>query len=92
MSALSILARIVQGQTIRHFDTVRMSKDGRRIDVSLSVSPIKDSNGEIVGVSKIARDITDRKRAEAAFSRRISGRMIFLRSWATNCEIHWPVS
>jgi PAS domain S-box-containing protein len=61
-----ILARIVQGQTIRHFDTVRMSKDERRIDVSLSVSPIKDVNGKIIGVSKIARDITDRKRAEAA--------------------------
>ena len=51
---------------MRHYDTVRMHKDGRRVDVSLSVSVIRDESGEIVGCSKISRDIGDRKRAEQA--------------------------
>jgi len=61
-----ILARIAQGERFEHFETVRMQKDGRRIDVSASISPIKDSRGDIVGAANIARDITERKRAEAA--------------------------
>ncbi len=59
-----ILARIRNGERIDHFETVRMRKDGSRIDVSLSISPIKDESGVIVGASKIARDITVQKRAE----------------------------
>ena len=59
-----ILARLARGERIEHFETVRMSKDGRQVDVSLTVSPIRDASGEIIGASKIARDITDRKRAE----------------------------
>ena len=47
-----------------HFETKRRTKDGRIIDVSLSVSPIRDAEGQIVGASKVARDITERKRAE----------------------------
>jgi PAS domain S-box-containing protein len=61
-----ILARIKQGEHIEHYETVRMRKDGKLINVSLSISPIKDAAGKIIGVSKIARDITQRKRAEEA--------------------------
>ena len=61
-----ILARIARGERIEHFETERVSKDGRRLDISLTVSPIRDVSGEIIGVSKIARDITDRKHAEEA--------------------------
>jgi PAS domain S-box-containing protein len=59
-----ILARIRRGERIEHYDTVRRRKDGSLVDISLSISPIKDLNGNIIGASKIARDITDRKRAE----------------------------
>ena len=61
---LDILARIKRGESVDHFETVRVRKDGTRIDVSLSVSPIRDSKGVIVGAAKIARDITERKRAQ----------------------------
>jgi len=63
---LEILARIRCGERVQHFDTVRVTKDGRRIDISLTVSPVCDGKGCVVGASKIARDITDRKRTEAA--------------------------
>ena len=59
-----ILAQIRAGQRIEHFETVRVRKDGRLINVSLTVSPIKNSAGQVIGASKIARDITERKRAE----------------------------
>jgi len=59
-----ILDRIRRGQRIEHFETVRRRKDGSLIDVSLTISPIKDEDGEVIGASKIARDITERKRAE----------------------------
>jgi len=59
-----ILARIRRGERIDHYDTVRRRKDGSPIDISLTVSPIKDADGKIVGASKIARDITERKNAE----------------------------
>lgn len=59
-----ILARLRAGERIEHYETVRMTKDGRRLDVSLTISPIKDSTGKITGASKIVRDITERKRAE----------------------------
>jgi PAS domain S-box-containing protein len=60
-----ILARIRRGERIEHYETVRRRKDGSAVDISLSVSPIKNAAGEIVGASKIARDITERKQAEA---------------------------
>jgi len=60
----SILSRIRAGERIEHYETVRQRKDGTLIDISLSVSPLKDSMGTIVGASKIARDITARKRAQ----------------------------
>jgi PAS domain S-box-containing protein len=61
-----ILNRIRHGERVDHFETVRRCKDGRDINVSLTISPVRDSAGQIVGVSKVARDITDQKRAEAA--------------------------
>lgn len=60
-----ILASIRRGESILHFETERLCKDGRRIDVSLTVSPIRDTDGRIIGASKITRDITDKKRADA---------------------------
>jgi PAS domain S-box-containing protein len=60
-----ILARIRRGERIDHYETVRRRKDGSLVDISLTVSPIKDATGKIVGASKIARDISDRKKAEA---------------------------
>jgi PAS domain S-box-containing protein len=59
-----ILEHIRQGERVDHFDTVRRRKDGSLIDISLTVSPLKDADGRIVGASKIARDITERKRAQ----------------------------
>jgi PAS domain S-box-containing protein len=64
----SILARIRAGERIEHYDTVRQRKDGQRRHISLTISPIIDLSGQVIGASKIARDITDRKRAEAAQS------------------------
>ena len=61
-----ILARLRRGERIEHFETVRVAKDGHRIEVDLTVSPIKDEEGDVVGASKIARDITRRKEAERA--------------------------
>ena len=57
---------MLSGQRVEHLETVRVAKDGRRIDVSVTVSPVKDQDGQIVGASKIVHDITDRKRAEKA--------------------------
>ena len=61
-----ILARIRAGESVQHFETVRIRKDRQRIEVSVTISPIRDSSGAIVGASKIARDITERKRADEA--------------------------
>jgi two-component sensor histidine kinase len=58
------LTRIRRGERIDHFETVRQRKDGGLVIVSLTVSPVKDASGEIVGASKIARDITEQKRSQ----------------------------
>jgi PAS domain S-box-containing protein len=63
-----ILARVRSGERVEPFETVRMRKDGRPVDVSLTVSPIRDRNGRIIGASKILRDITERRRYEAALA------------------------
>ncbi len=60
----AILDRLCRGETVKHFDTVRKRKDGALIDVSVTISPIRDASGRIVGASKIARDITSRKKIE----------------------------
>jgi PAS domain S-box-containing protein len=60
----AILSQIQRGKHVKHYETIRQRKDGQPIYVSLTVSPVKDSEGRIIGASKIARDITERKRAE----------------------------
>jgi len=60
-----IIGRLKKSQRIDHFETIRRSKDGRAIPVSLTISPIKDASGSIVGASKVARDITYQKKAQA---------------------------
>ncbi len=60
-----ILERIRRGEKVDHYETVRRPKDGSEIDISLTVSPIRDKSGKVIGASKIARDVTERKRAEA---------------------------
>ena len=64
-----LLAHIRQGQALRHFETVRQAKDGRLIPISLTVSPILDDSGRVIGASKIARDITERSEAAQATHR-----------------------
>jgi PAS domain S-box-containing protein len=59
-----VLARIRRGEKLDHFETVRRAKDGRAVHISLTVSPVRDANGRIIGASKVARDITERKHAE----------------------------
>jgi PAS domain S-box-containing protein len=59
-----ILERIRRGERIDHYETIRRRKDGSLVDISLAVSPIKDSEGRVIGASKIARDITERRRAQ----------------------------
>ncbi|HKV79257.1 MAG TPA: PAS domain S-box protein [Candidatus Sulfotelmatobacter sp.] len=61
-----ILARLRRGERIDHFQTIRMRKDGTFIDVSLTISPVRDSAGRVIGASKVARDITAQKRVEQA--------------------------
>lgn len=62
----NILDRLKRGERVDHFETIRVRKDGSKLNISLTISPVKDSWGIIIGASKIARDITDRKRTEAA--------------------------
>ena len=59
-----VLARLRRGESIDHFETIRVAKDGRLLNISLTVSPLKDSTGRVIGASKIARDITERRRVE----------------------------
>jgi PAS domain S-box-containing protein len=60
----TILARVKSGEHITHYESTRITKDGRRLDVSISISPIRDASGTIIGASAIARDVTEQKRAE----------------------------
>jgi PAS domain S-box-containing protein len=62
----TILRRLRAGERIEHFETERLSKHGQRLQVSVTISPVRDSKGRIIGASKISRDIRDRKRAEQA--------------------------
>src|SRR6202166_1593647 len=62
----TIVEQLTRGERIDHFETVRMRKDGSLLDVSLTISPMKDASGRVVGASKLARDITERKLAEEA--------------------------
>lgn len=59
-----ILARLKKGERVEHFETIRLNKNGGLLDISLTISPIRDTNGNIIGLSKIARDITEKKQEE----------------------------
>ncbi len=61
-----ILSKVRRGERIEHYETVRVSKSGKRLDVSLSIFPVKDASGRVIGAAKIARDITHRRQTEAA--------------------------
>ena len=63
---LDILSRIARNERIEHLETIRVRKDGTRLNISLTISPITDASGKVFGASKIARDITERKQAEEA--------------------------
>jgi PAS domain S-box-containing protein len=65
----TILARLRAGERIEHYETVRMRKDGELVDISLTVSPIMSAEGRVIGASKIARDVTERRRAQQALQR-----------------------
>jgi PAS domain S-box-containing protein len=68
-----IMEKIKRGEYIEHFETERVRKDGSRMQMSLTISPVRNAEGEIIGASKIARDITERKRAERALRRSEAG-------------------
>jgi PAS domain S-box-containing protein len=74
-----ILRRIRGGERVEHFETVRRRKDGTRVDISLTISPVRDGAGSIVGASKIARDVTERKRSEATLARRMAEQVALYR-------------
>jgi PAS domain S-box-containing protein len=78
-----VIARVRSGQAVDHFETVRKRKDGALIDVSLTISPVRDATGTIVGASKIARDITERLRARA-LEERNRRQVAFLSRLTTN--------
>jgi len=65
----AILQRLRRGEQIDHYETIRVAKDGRRMNISLTVSPIRDASGKIIGASKVARDITQQKRAQDEIAR-----------------------
>src|SRR5216683_1851728 len=67
-----VLARIRRGERVEHFETVRRAKSGRLLNVSLTVSPVRDAKGRVVGASKVARDITDRVQDEKERERLLS--------------------
>jgi PAS domain S-box-containing protein len=64
-----IIARLKSGERVDHFETIRRKKDGTLLDISLTISPVRDGDGRIVGASKIARDITERQRIQAEIRR-----------------------
>ena len=59
-----ILAKLKRGEHVDHYETVRMAKNGRRVDISLTVSPLRDKSGTVIGASKVGRDVSERKQAE----------------------------
>jgi PAS domain S-box-containing protein len=83
----AILARLRAGERIEHYETIRVRKDGSLVDISLTVSPIRGPKGQIIGASKIARDISERKRAEQALRQREEELTDFLENSAVG--LHW---
>lgn len=87
---VEIMAHIRHGERVRHFETVRVTKEGRRIPLSLTISPIRDERGRIIGASKVARDIRDQKAVEAAL--RESNRQMDLVLAAVGHELRNPLA
>lgn len=81
-----IMSRIRRGEMLRHFETVRQTQSGRLIHVSVTASPIKDGQGTIIGVSKVARDITHRIRTEGRFRRLVDSNVQGVAFWNTQGE------
>jgi PAS domain S-box-containing protein len=84
---VKIVERLRRGERVDHFETVRLRKDGTLLDLSLTISPVKDAAGRVVGASKVARDITERKQVEQALAERarlldLSNDAIFVRDAA----------
>lgn len=74
-----ILASLRRGERIDHFETIRRRKDGARLEISVTISPVKDAQGRVIGASKVARDITERKRlANLSQEAELSGRLLQL--------------
>jgi PAS domain S-box-containing protein len=66
---IDVLAQVGRGEKIEHFETVRQAKDGRKVDVSITVSPVRNPQGKIIGAAKVARDISQRKLTDDARDR-----------------------
>ena len=81
-----IIERLRRGERIEHYETVRLRKNGTRFNVSLTVSPIRDASGKIIGASKIARDITETKRIQEELERRVDERTASLRETTEQLE------
>jgi PAS domain S-box-containing protein len=81
----AIRERLRRSQRLQHFETVRMRKDGQRIDVSLSISPLQDAHGQVIGAAVIARDITARKQVEAQLKASLQEKEVLLK------EVHHRV-
>jgi PAS domain S-box-containing protein len=93
---VKIVARLRRGERVDHFETVRVRKDGTLLDLSLTISPVKDAAGRVVGASKVARDITERKQVEQALAERarlldLSNDAIFVRD-AADRVTYWNKS
>jgi len=80
-----ILARIMRGERVEHFEPVRISKEGKSIDVSTTISPLVNDAGKMVGISKIVRDISDRKQAELELQKTTERLALALKSGAVGC-------
>ena len=87
-----ILKRVGRGERVNHYETVGARRNGRRMKVSVTVSPIRDAEGKIVGASSIARDITHRKEAEAAIPERDTLRYVASLAAAAAHEINNPLA
>jgi PAS domain S-box-containing protein len=87
-----ILDRLARGEHLDHYETVRVARDGRRLDVSVTVSPIRDLEGRIIGASAITRDITHKKQAEAAVRERDALRYVASLATAAAHEINNPLA
>jgi PAS domain S-box-containing protein len=81
-----ILHRIRHGERIDHYETIRRCKDGTLLDVSLTVSPVKDASGKVIGASKVARDITDRVRTKEKLEQTVAARTASLREAIAQME------